>query len=474
MSNRIGSVRGPITGLVYALAVGCAPAAPQPEKPPPPSTEELVSKVIATYQGWKIEDTTGANCSVYFATCADSFARRAGFDPQALDARNPASFMSTPDPDWLPGWDKLPKEPGQRHVVFGALTLAASLHVHMKECWERFEPIEREWVEAQKLVDRALADLPDAAHPYERLNTLVRVRSELFHSYKRALGPRYAFELTLHDEFVAAHRDLVYDLQSQRVDDAADLRPGLPLADEKDLFCLEGYPSWQDEDTAPFAFVKDPIPKDRQAYLQDAAKKGFDLEQRLPLHEVKLPAIGETAPDPSTLLDVQQQVLGVELIVKAVNENPPQPPPPKPATPPKPSKKGGAPPPPDPSVPPPPPRLLTVELTGQLPRKDVPYDCKDDKASRVGKGGEIEYDKVCKKRDETRELHVLVHMTEKPDTPIQAGDRLVLLGRTVKFVRRMTTSKNKAPVELYEIEIEAAHVLEIWRHELLVSNYFLP
>ena len=212
---------------------------PPPLQPRPIGNVEQALRVSYTYSHWTAADALSPTCTVYFAACAETFMRRAGSDPQDLAAKNPRAFMTNPDPEWLPGWDQLPPDPGTRHLTYAALTYAASMKAYFGSCRATAKEAEQQRQAAAQLLasEKAVAD----AEPnvYKKLGGLVRLRQELRKRFPDPVGPRYEVELLLRDAFVGSGRELIYDLRRQRPDDAGALRPALTSQDEADLFCME-------------------------------------------------------------------------------------------------------------------------------------------------------------------------------------------------------------------------------------------
>lgn len=429
--------------LLALLVAGCPPAPVGPPRPAQPSDEERARAVSAAFQGWTLEDTNAATCSVYFAACEESFQRRAGYDPRDLEARNPRAFMQSPDPVWLTGWDRLPADAGSRHVTFGALLLAAATREHFEDCTRRFEQLRAKRKEAAALLASLTTRLSGEANPYTRLAELVTLRRTLERSYPEAISTRYALELALYDAFVGAGREAVYHLQNQRAEQAALLRPQLSDADELDLECSVGLPSWQDPQAVPTGFVKTPITPQRIAELEARVKAGRDLEARLPQKTLAVGAVGADAPaDPERLVMIEQSALGVPLRVTKLDDK----------------TKDAA---------------LALTLQGEAKKLAVPYDCKEsDKPEKVEPTGAIAYDTQCKRRDEVWKVTLQLRLAEPTETKIHPEDGVVTLGRVTKLEKKVATAKGVTTVTVSG-EVEVVHVLEIWRRGLLAADYFV-
>ena len=428
--------------LSALAAIGCPSQPNGPEPPPVPSDAERAASVMAAFEGWTTEDTNAATCSVYFAACAGSFQRRTGYDPKDLDAKNPRAFMANPDPRWLPGWDRLPTDPGSRHVTFGALTLAAAMREHFEACKARFDATELKRAEAAALFESELSRLGSDPNPYRHLGGLVQLRSQLERSYPEAVATRHAMELALFDAFAKANRETVYYLQSQRSEQAPFLRPALSPQEELDVTCSEGLPTWQDPEALPAGIVLTPLAPARLEELERRVKAARDLEARIPVRAIEPSTLTAEAPaDPARLVSLGQSVFGVPVTVVKLD---------------KPNL--GA---------------LAISLGGEQKKTGVLYDCKDaDKPDKVGPDGKIQYDSQCKKRDEIWKVSLLLRLADAPELTPQPEDGLVVLGHATKVEKTTTTKKGVTTVTV-PAELDVSHVLEIWRRGLLAADYFV-
>jgi len=429
--------------VFLAFALGCT-GDPQPLEPSRrPGKVEMAQRVFDTYSKWSVNDALSPECSVYFTACADIFTRRAGADPKDISARNPRSFMTNPDPEWLPGWEQIPSDAGARHVTFGALTYAASMRAYFASCRATAKEVEDQRAAAHALLVSEKAAADKEANVYKRLGGLVRLRQELRKKHPDPVGPRYEVELVLRDAFVSAGRELIYDLRRQRPEDIGALRPAFSADEERDLFCLDSLPTWQDAASIPFQFVKVPVAADRGALLLAKVKAAQDLESKVPLREPTIASVSEgSLPGAEQLYAFDKEVLKTTLFVKKVESD---------------AKTGG----------------LLVELAGKATLKDVIYDCKEsDKPSKVGENGKISYPSNCKKRDEARKLTLRLRLAEAPDVPIQPEDQVTFIGKLGKLSQKKAGGTTPVGIQ-YELEAEGVHVLEIWRQQLLVADYFV-
>lgn len=436
------NARGWLVGAVLALSA-CTPTMEGPATPPGPSDAERTRQLSEVYERWTADDSAMPECAVYFTACADVFARRAGFDPSVGAQPSPRALLGSPDPTWIPGWERIPADGAHSATAFAALTWGAAMRAHFGACDKAAAEAEAKRSEGSKRVREAIDAAQKEPDRYKRLGELVRLRKELMRTHPSTIGPRYEMELALRAEFVRAGLGLVYDLQKQRADDAATLRPALAAADERDVLCLEGLPTWQDEASVPSDVVRVGITAERRAELERRIHAAQDLEQKLPEAEVNLPAYRDAvAPDPEALFRFDKDVLGAALFVKKAERD---------------AKTG----------------TLRVELGGSVTVKDAPFDCRDaTQPSNVKPDGKINYERVCKRRDETRRLSVTLILADAPDFAMQKDDQLAFLAK-VKKAEQKTKATAKAATIDYTVELEGVHVLEIWRQQLLAADYFV-
>ncbi len=434
--------RAGIALLVAACLGACTPEKPPPPpEPQPPTDAELAVRIMRTYHEWQAGPLPEA-CSVYLAACADFFARQAGFDPADMHAKNPRSFMQNPDPEWIPGWDRIPADEGHRHVAFAALARAASLRSFFTSCRRDFDAADLSRAEEAERLRRELDQIDKLDNVYARLGRLVTYRREVRRRFTDPVGPRYSLELAVFDRFSKSGRGFLYELQNQRAEDAGALRPAFAPDDERDLFCLESHvPTWQDADAAAGDYVAVPIAATRQADLEARAGRARDLEAKLPAAERKIPEMVEDkAPEKGQELFLGKEVLGTPLFVAQVKE----------------AKDG----------------VLVLELAGKRVEKDVTIECKQTTEIEKIENDKPVYVDKCKKGERTRDIAVTVRHPERPDVIVQKGDVVTLIGRVKKAETRTQPGDKKLQIA-HKLELDAVHVLEIWRERLLVADYFV-
>ena len=418
----------------------------------------------SSWDAWSASDLTSADCSLFLSACTDRFLRNAGLAPEG-SLRNPKAYLSNPDAEWLPGWENVASSDAEAFVVFRGLTYARSMRLHFDQCKakhsERLAMLDQ--VEAR--VRKEKATLEQSTNPYVVLGGLLRLRAELKGTSSADLaGPRYALELLIAETFDRFGRRQLYDFQHQRDDDAALLRPLFSPAEELELSCLQGLPSWQEPAEIPLNLVKQPLESGRREQLEKRVREARDLELKLPEREVVLPSYdapqtvrglpeakpakkrakpGKEPAEPTPVLAaLGREAFGAQLAVKSLNEDAQT-------------------------------NELLLTLVGRAEKKAVPYDCKPaDKPSGVGPDGKLNYEQDCQTRDEVRTVTLRVRVAERPDTGIQIDDELALWVLPLNF----ESSERRLPNGTFELafkgEVRAFHILELWRRGLVVAEYF--
>jgi len=395
---------------------------------------------MRTYHDWQTAPRPQA-CAVHFAACTDAFMRQAGFEPSDLGAKNPRSFMQNPDPEWIPGWDRIPPDPGHRHLAFAALAHASIMRSFFTACRRDFDAADLARAEEAERLRRELVEIDKLENVYARLGRLVTYRREVKRRFTDPVGPRYAMELAVFERFSKSGRGFLYELQHQRAEDAAFIRPAFTTDEERDLFCIDaGIPAWGDAQSVPAALVATPISAERILVLTEQARKARDLEAKLPAAERKIAGLhGDQAPEKGAQIFVDKEVLGTPLTVAQVKE----------------AKDG----------------VLVLELYGKRTEKDVTVCKATDKIEKIEDKKPV-YAEECKKGERTREVSIAVRLPERPDVVAQKGDVVTLIATVTKAELKTPSAAPKVHV-VHKLEVDAVHVLEIWRDRLLVADYFV-
>jgi hypothetical protein len=331
-------------------------------------------------------------------------------------------------------------------VTLAALAYAALTKRWRTECEASYLHTELVRKTASERVAGEIARLQSIPNPYERLAGFVALRADERRNNKDLVGVRYDIELALFDAFDQAGRKLVYEIQRQRSDDAERLRPPLSPDIEREIHCLaNGKPAFIDPPaTLPLAYVRIPVDEARVKSLIEIEAAQRDLVQKLPSgdREDPIPLIDSfDAPPPGTLVLVERSVHGAPLKIKKI----------------EPEKDG----------------KLTVILEGNQLRKQVEYDCRAPAGFEKMTPEEVDLKKICKTRDELRQVSVTARFTSWPGRPgMEVGDQLFLLAKVVKADTQ--TRKVTPRLELQTVyEVEVVHLVEIWRDTLLLANHFV-
>lgn len=430
-------------GRSAALAVLVAACSASSQKPPAPpiTSAERSARILEVFSAWTVEDTSSPECAAYFASCVDAFQRRANTGGPNPELSNPRSFMANPDPEWIPGWERLPADPSRGSLAFAALTLAATTRAHWTDCEKRYAQTDAARTKNATFVDTEIRRLRTETNAYRKLSGLVQLRTELLHDKRDAIGARYTIEVAIHDAFVDSGRELVYALQNQRSEDAGLLRPSFSFQDELDLACSEWLPAWQDPSGLSADIVRTPVPPARIEQLRAKVEAARDLDQRIPKTTANLPpSLLSTSTDPGAFVSVDREANTVPLTIKKVEE-----------------KDGN----------------LWVELTGAALKKAAPFNCKEsEKPTKVDDSGKVHYETTCDRRDESWKVSVRVLLHEPPDLELKPGDEMVVLGKLMTLERK-EKSQGATTIVTTNIEVDGSHILEVWRQKLLVADYFV-
>lgn len=153
---------------------GTTPAGGAGSDDAPAQSSSLGAAVAKAYAGWSYTSCASNEW------CHIKIAGAAGVRPdgQAGGAlQNPKPTTQNPDPEWIPGWDKLPEDDRKADEVWSALSLAASnksWSVACKKAYAELKPgLDKRTGEVPEKVKAALA-VPDK---YERLRALLSLSS---------------------------------------------------------------------------------------------------------------------------------------------------------------------------------------------------------------------------------------------------------------------------------------------------------
>jgi hypothetical protein len=440
---RAALLRFALTTLAVAGPAACAGApAPLPEPLGPPK-EQLAGQLESTYARWNEHDVH-QHCSVYLATCADTFARRAGFDPSRLGEPNPRALIENPDPEWIPGWSELPTADEQRHVVFEALAYAGSHRAVREACEAEFNGVLARRADLSSRLAIDALGMANVKSVHERIGRVVALRSELRRGEPDPVGALYHAELMVWRTFEDAGLGYLWRAQEQRSSDIAQLRPALETSIELDLYCRSRHElAWQDQRAELARYVRPAMSKERLEAITSAERKARDLERRLPGSQPELlqRPDGALAPREGAYVAIDRTAFGAPLHVRSIET----------------SKSGQS----------------VVQLFGYVERADAPLGCKPtDRIEKVEPDGEVRYAEDCKRGPVREEISVRVSMLELPSNPAPAvGDQLVVAG-TLSKSEVSTKRAGATQLERRTLEIGSGVVIEMWRDKMLLANFF--
>ncbi len=430
--------------IVLIALAGCPSTNAQMIKEPALPPAEVAKRVQATFEAWSTEDLSSPDCAIYLASCAERFIRKVGLSNDTAHD-NPRDTIANPDGTWLPGWERAPVGTEHAASTFRALTFAASMRVHHRECTARHAALRAKLDTLDERLKKDAAALAAVKDPYAKLGGMVRLRADIKRESPDYIGTRHTMELLLARTFDETGRRKLYDFQQHLDDDAQLLRPRLTDDEELALECLKDVPAWQDPETVPHHLVKLPFPKGRREELERRVRDARDLERTIVLSDVTIPPF-DTNRKPEELVSVGREVQDTKLTVKTITED----------------EKTNE---------------LIVTLAGRSTKERAKFDCKEvEKPSGVGPDGKLQFETVCKERNELRTVALTVRIADRPDVGIQVDDELSLWAYPVVS---STIEKKRPPAGTDPVvdidttgELKAFHVLEIWRRGIVVVEYF--
>lgn len=222
----------------------------------PEQSSALGGAVAKAYAGWSY-----TSCAAN-EWCHVKFAGAAGVRPdgQAGGAlANPKASTENPDPEWLPGWDKLREDERGADDVWNALALAGSNRTWAAACKKKYAEVKPTLDKREKDAAEAIAAAQAKGDVYERLGALVGLPSRAKASPpatgafgEGADAAAYASELALIEGF--KKEGLVFVLEKEGLLPSAAAREALAprwdAADEELAFCVRASEKGYD-DLAP-------------------------------------------------------------------------------------------------------------------------------------------------------------------------------------------------------------------------------
>jgi hypothetical protein len=210
------------------------------------------ASVAAAYKTFTFGSCDGHDCEYAF--------RKAAGVTQGQDARglqtffNPRSAGKNPDPVWLTGWDALPSDETHTGPVYQALAIAASARSWRARCESDYEVLHAQLTAADQKLDAAIAAANALPTRYERLGTLLALRTDAQadqqahrelraeEELRRHAGAPYALELAILDAFRKLDLEYVYFAVPGFKAPARIVEAGRPRGDhaaEREAYCAD-------------------------------------------------------------------------------------------------------------------------------------------------------------------------------------------------------------------------------------------
>src|ERR1051325_1619973 len=227
----------PTACLLVLATVGTARADRHPTQPPY-DVAASSKRVLDTYASFDFTRCGNQDCGPVFRKAAGG--EQIDLHNMAYEF-NPARSMPNPDPEWLPGWDQLPKDDGPIDAieVYRALALARSHKTWLAKCHADYATLDKKLREMDAGMTAAIAKANAETNPYARLGALFALRTNRDDAppQEAVVGARYELELAIRDAFKATGRDYLWALGHHAPANAAKLRPRLDAEFERDVYC---------------------------------------------------------------------------------------------------------------------------------------------------------------------------------------------------------------------------------------------
>jgi hypothetical protein len=189
-------------------------------------------RVGTAYAAWSYEQCTKGlwECSIDFAKTAGDPYNASSNPSYEGDPRSEAN----PDPEWLPGWDKLPTGQRSASTVYDAVTLAANRKTWLKACHTKFDAYLADQ-EASRAKVKPLIDAANAkTNVYEKLQAFNDIPRGAF--VRPNDVARFELESATAKAYSDAGRGVTY--ASERYAPTGSLRAMLDKDTERDAFCM--------------------------------------------------------------------------------------------------------------------------------------------------------------------------------------------------------------------------------------------
>jgi len=211
------------------------------------ATAAMVRGVLTQYAGWTYATCRGTG------RCERQFAEAAGLSLGEGEFANPRGLpMPNPDPEWIPGWDKIPNfERGWVDVIH-IMQQAASNKTWVAACNAQYEifkaEVDEEVANARARLKPVLAMTDDA----QRIRALLSLRRELdvgdASVPPTSAAAAFEIEAAIIDGLRQANKLWLLEAKGLLPSEAArrSLLPRWEAALEPRAFCYEARNGWQD------------------------------------------------------------------------------------------------------------------------------------------------------------------------------------------------------------------------------------
>ena len=185
---------------------------------------------------------------------------------------NPRSFMQNPDPEWLPGWDRLPVEEQQvrSKIVYCAIAVAAAERTWMNECAAKVTARYQAQKDESDRMTASIAAAKALPNSYARLDALLKLRTPPQERREHSAGAPFLAELGVYEGFRDAGRGFLLEAEQYGVQHDDGWRALLPLEVERDLTCAAGFPYERELTHQVAGIVKPPVSPERAHAAHDA------------------------------------------------------------------------------------------------------------------------------------------------------------------------------------------------------------
>jgi hypothetical protein len=230
------------TPRALALWLIVMPALAAAQGKAPYDAEASAKAVLDVYKTFDFSRCDGGDCGGVFSAAAGI---KTYSDSRYSYQFNPRLSMTNPDPEWIPGWDKLPSDDGPTKAteVYRALAQAASNRTWQARCHADYAKYEELLLAKDEEMKAAIAERVAEPNPYTRVAKLLALRprdDDKIPSRERAVGGRYELEVAIKAAYKDAGWDYVYALMrlSPPEELMRILRPRQDSAFERDAYCL--------------------------------------------------------------------------------------------------------------------------------------------------------------------------------------------------------------------------------------------